>query len=192
MWYFSSCFRARGCTLWACLSRLRLCLLLGLQLEPPVATQPGQAAITPAAVLADSLGARGTFAEEEVRLMWPGSTSAGDALQPPPGPCQGCCGGSPAMLAGLLSVLGVPPLPAPTACPAAQSREGWRQRRRRRFTPLAVCPSTCSRVSTALLGHRVLAVAFTHLGQEGKMRSRGTVPGAGVPPMDFSAAWHGL
>lgn len=74
------------------LSRLRLCLLLGLQLEPPVVTQPGQAAITPVAVLADSFGARGTFGEEEVSwdcLMWPGTTSAGGCSAAGIGPLPG-------------------------------------------------------------------------------------------------------
>lgn len=103
------------------LSRLRSCLLLGLQLEPPVATQPGRAAITPAAALADSFGVRGTLGEEEVSwncLMWPGTTSAGGcdiSPQPAPSPCQGVVVAAQGALAGPLSVLGMPPHLLPCA-----------------------------------------------------------------------------
>lgn len=188
------------------LSRLRLCLLLGLQLEPPVATQPGQAAITPVAVLADSLGARRTFGEEEVSwgcLMWPGTTSAGGCSAAGIEPLPGCCGGTPAsagwdaLRAGNVTA----------AVTSLRHPEGHRQ---------PVPPHTFGRDEggggggVVLLlwpsipapaagspGHSWLPELWLRLShtvcQEGKRRrSRETAPGAGVPPMDFNATWHEL
>lgn len=176
MWYFSSCFRARGCTLWACLSPGCGCASCsGCSWSHPSWLSRVRRQLHQWLCLLTALG-RGEPLE---RKRWAGTACCGqarrqrgDALQPASGPCQECCGGSPesagwpALRAASTSLRH--PCRAPTACPTTRSPKGWRRRRRRSFTCLAVCPGTCSTVSTALLGHRVTAAAFTHHLSRGK------------------------
>lgn len=174
MWYFS-CFRARGCTLWACLSAgCGRASCSGCSWSHPSRHSRVRRQLQQRLCLLTVLG-RGEPLE---RKRWAGTAWCGQARRQRGMLCS--------RRAALARGVAVPAqrvlagqFPAGSATSASlQHPAGHPQRAHRtqpsgmraeeEFYPLAVCPSICSRVSTALWAHRVVAAAFTHHLSRGK------------------------